>query len=92
MSLGHATRVRPDEADRVSLAVLDDDERPVRLIARTGDGCEIELPVALGQMVRAIVHDLLGGNTVLALSLETRFTPNEAAELCSVSPAPFCSS
>jgi excisionase family DNA binding protein len=83
--LGHAISVEPDEADRASLAVLDDDEHPVRLIARTSDGREIELPEALGRMVRATVRDLLGGNTVLALPMETRLTPNEAAELLGIS-------
>jgi excisionase family DNA binding protein len=83
--LTHATRVGPEETDRASLTALDDDENPVRLIARTSDGREIELPEALGRMLRAAAHDLLDGNTVLALPLETRLTPNEAAELLGIS-------
>lgn len=83
--LSHATRVAPEETDRASLAALGDDGAPVRLIARTGDGREIELPEALGRMLRAAILDLLDGNTVLTLPLETCLTPNEAAELLGIS-------
>ncbi|MBS2965461.1 helix-turn-helix domain-containing protein [Actinocrinis puniceicyclus] len=83
--LTHATRVGPEETDRAFLTALDDDEHPMRLIARTSDGREIELPEALARMLRAAAHDLLDGNTVLALPLETRLTPNEAAELLGIS-------
>lgn len=83
--LAHATHVAPEETDRTSLAALDDAAGPLRLIAHTSDGQEIELPEALGRMLRAAAHDLLGGNTVLALPLETRLTPNEAAELLGIS-------
>ena len=83
--LTNATRVAPEDTDRASLVALDDADNPVRLIARTSDGREIELPEALGRMLRAAAHDLLGGNTVLALPLETRLTPNEAAELLGIS-------
>lgn len=83
--LAHATRIKPEEADRESLEALDDADHPMRLIARTDDGQEIELPEALSRLLRAAAHDLLGGNTVLALPLETRLTPNEAADLLGLS-------
>ena len=38
--LTHATRVGPEETDRAFLTALDDDEHPMRLIARTSDGRE----------------------------------------------------
>jgi excisionase family DNA binding protein len=83
--LTHATRVAPEETDRAALAALNDEDNPVHIIARTSDGREIELPEALARMLRATVHSLLDGNTVLALPLETRLTPNEAAELLGIS-------
>jgi excisionase family DNA binding protein len=83
--LANATRVAPEETDRASLTALGDDDNPVHLIARTSDGREIELPEALGRMLRAAALDLLDGNTVLTLPLETRLTPNEAAELLGIS-------
>lgn len=83
--LPHATRVGPDEADRASLAALADDANLVQLVARTSDEREIELPEALSRVLRAAIHDLLDGHTVLILSLETRLSPNEAAELLGIS-------
>lgn len=84
-ALGQATRVAPEDADHDLLAVLDDPEHPATLLARTADGRDIELPASLVRMLRAAVHHLLRGNTVLTLPLETRLTPNQAAELLGIS-------
>lgn len=83
--LANATKVAPEDADRELLITLGDSEHPARLLVRTPDGREVELPAALARMVHGAAGELLHGNIVLLLALETCLTPNEAAELLGVS-------
>jgi excisionase family DNA binding protein len=83
--LAHATRVEPAAADHDLFTALDAGGSEARLVLRGPDGHDVELPPALAELVRAAARDLALGNTVLALALETRLTPNEAADLLGIS-------
>jgi excisionase family DNA binding protein len=84
-ALAHATRIEPTDSDHEMLLALDRDEAPGRLVLRAADGHDIELPEVLVTLVRAATHILAHGDILLAVSLETRLTPNEAAEMLGVS-------
>lgn len=83
--VAHSTRIEPTAADHDLLTALDSEVPQGRLVLRGPDGTEIDLPESLATLVRATAQALARGNTVLAVPLETRLTPNEAAELLGVS-------
>jgi excisionase family DNA binding protein len=84
-ALAHATRIEPADADHDVLVALDHGDASGRLVLRAADGHDIELPDSLTMLVRAATHILAQGDILLAVPLETRLTPNEAAELLGVS-------
>jgi excisionase family DNA binding protein len=84
-ALARATRIEPTDADHDILNALDRANAPGQLVLRAADGREIELPDVLTALVRAATHILAQGDILLAVPLETRLTPNEAAELLGVS-------
>ena len=83
--LSHATRVEPTPADHEVFAELEQHGLRGTLVLQASDGRAIGLPDSLARLVLAAVHSLAQGDTVLALPLETRLTPNEAAELLGIS-------
>jgi excisionase family DNA binding protein len=85
--LASATRVEADSGDRKLLAHLEATAAATKalLVLRGPDGTDIELPQSLVNLLVAAAHDLAKGNAVLALPVETRLTPNEAAELLGLS-------
>jgi excisionase family DNA binding protein len=83
--LPHTTRIEPTATDHDLIATLDNDVPHSRLVMRGPDGSDVELPDSLAHLVRAAAHALALGNTVLAMPLETRLSPNEAAELLGIS-------
>lgn len=84
-ALTHATRVEPTPADHNLFAELEHEGQQGKFVLQASGGRTIELPDSLARLVLAAAHDLAQGNTVLALPLETRLTPNEAAELLGIS-------
>lgn len=80
--LSRATRVEPAAADHDLFTALQDATEPGNLLVLRGpDGHDIVLPASLARFVVAAAHDLAAGNAVLALPVETRLTPAEAAQL-----------
>jgi excisionase family DNA binding protein len=84
-ALTHATRVEPTTADHDLFTELEHEGQQGKLVLHASGGRTIELPDSLARLVLAAAHDLAQGNTVLALPLETRLTPNEAADLLGIS-------
>jgi excisionase family DNA binding protein len=77
-----ANRVEPTVSDHDLLAAIGQRPRPeVQLVFRGPDGQDILLPESLTRFVVAAIEDLAAGNAVLALPVETRLTPAEAAQL-----------
>jgi len=83
--LAHATRIEPTPAERDLFEELEHEGHQGKLALHASGGRVIELPDSLARLVLAAAHDLARGNTILALPLETRLTPNEAAELLGIS-------
>ncbi|MER5421277.1 helix-turn-helix domain-containing protein [Streptosporangium roseum] len=85
--LASATRVEADSGDRELLAHLEATAAAATalLVLRGPDGTDIELPQSLVSLLVAAAHDLAKGNAVFTLPVETRLTPNEAAELLGLS-------
>jgi excisionase family DNA binding protein len=83
--VAHSTRIEPTVTDHDLITALDSEAPEGKLVLRGPDGTDIELPDSLATLVRTAAHALAQGNTMLAVPLETRLTPNEAAELLGVS-------
>lgn len=80
--LSHAARIEPAPAEHDLFAAMEDAAEPEsRLVLRGPDGRDILLPESLTHFVVAAVHELAAGNAVLALPVEARLTPAEAAQL-----------
>ncbi len=83
--LAHAVRIEADHEDRELLAHVETVARHAQLVLRGDDGRDVVLPESLVSLVLAAAHDLAKGNAVFALPVETRLTPNEAAQLLGLS-------
>lgn len=83
--LTRATRVEADSGDRELLAHIETAARCAELVLRRPDGRDIVLPESLMNLVLSVAHDLAKGNAVFALPVETRLTPNEAAQMLGLS-------
>ncbi|GIH71857.1 excisionase family DNA-binding protein [Sphaerimonospora thailandensis] len=84
--LARATCVEPIDSDRELLAELRSADPPcARLVLRGSDGRDTVLPEGLVRLVLAAAQDLAKGNSIVALPVETRLTPSEAAQLLGLS-------
>ncbi|MEO3861737.1 helix-turn-helix domain-containing protein [Acrocarpospora sp. B8E8] len=84
--LANATRVEAEGGEQEFLAHVEiAAENAAQLILRGADGQDIVLPDSLLTLVLSVVHDLAQGNAVLALTVETRLTPNEVAQMLGLS-------